>query len=353
MEFQVREENLDLTACKDQRGSQEHLDQMGQRVVLVRLEPLGTLVLRVFRECQEREGFQDLPGPKVTEARLVRKDQRERLETMVPGDFLVQSAHKDPMGPVEKRANQDPKAHTDHQDQEECLEQEATLALSVLLDLLEYLVLMVSQESRGSLASLVRRVMLGLRDHRAWLGPTGLPALVEWQDSRAAEEPRERPALLVSLDLQAELAHQDPRDLWVNPARSAFQGKRAPLVSVETTDPPEDKERGDQPAPPEAWETRETRGRTGPRVPTALRVRQERQDREALWVFLVRGESVGCWDFQDQRVLQGSRELQDHRGTKAPPDPSVLREQTALVATLVLMDLLDRMGHQARMGFRV
>lgn len=81
-----------------------------------------------------------------------------------------------------------------------------------------------------------------------------------------------------------------------------------------------------------------------------LLVQQEQQDREALWVFLVRGESVACLDFQDQQVLQGNRDLQDLRETKVPLAQLALREQMDLVETLVLMVLLVLTGPQARTG---
>lgn len=90
VEIQEREENLDQTVCKDQRESQERQGQMGQRVVQVLLELWGIWVLLVFRECQVREGSQDLPDPKVTEGRLGRKGLKGRLETMVQGAFLDQ-----------------------------------------------------------------------------------------------------------------------------------------------------------------------------------------------------------------------------------------------------------------------
>jgi len=44
----------------------------------------------------------------------------------------------------------------------------------VLSALLDRLVLMVNLELRGSLESLVRRVMQGPQDLRAWLEPTAL-----------------------------------------------------------------------------------------------------------------------------------------------------------------------------------
>lgn len=158
-------------------------------------------------------------------------------------------------------------------------------------------------------------------------------------------------APLVSLDLQDELAHQaqlvhlenlDPLDLL---------GKRVLLVSVETMDPPEDKESEDQRDHLAAQETKGTLEKTDPRVRMVLQAQTELQDREALWVFLVREESAGCQAFQDLGVHQENRDPQEHLEIKAPQVQLVLRVLTDLVVIQVLMALQDLMAHQAKMVF--
>lgn len=81
--FLGKEESWVPLVCRDLRGSQVHLVQMGQRVVLVPPVYLVTWVLQVFRECQERGVSLALLGLKVTEEQLARKDQKVQLEMMV------------------------------------------------------------------------------------------------------------------------------------------------------------------------------------------------------------------------------------------------------------------------------
>lgn len=76
---------------------------------------------------------------------------------------------------------------------------------------------------------------------------------------------------------------------------------------METMDPTADKESKDQPDPPAAPETKGTLERTDPRVQMVPQAQMELQDREALWVFLVRGGSAGCPASQEPRVLQENR----------------------------------------------
>lgn len=156
-------------------------------------------------------------------------------------------------------------------------------------------------------------------------------------------------APLVSLDLQAGLDHQAQLVPLERPDPLVPLGRRVLLAFVERTDPLEDKEKEAPQDQPEVQETRETLGRTDPRVLMGLQVPPEQQDREVLWVFLVRGESVECWDFQDQRVLQGNRGLQDLGEIKVLLARSVLLVPTDPVAIPVPMVLLDLMGHQAKL----
>lgn len=93
VEFPGREESWVQTVCRDLRVSPEHLVQTDQRAVLVPLVLLVMWVLQVFRECQERGASLALLVPKVTEARLVRKDQKVQLETMVQEELQVPLAH--------------------------------------------------------------------------------------------------------------------------------------------------------------------------------------------------------------------------------------------------------------------
>lgn len=167
-EYLEREENLVQLVCRDQRESQVHQVQTGQRAAPVPLEHLVILVLQVFKECQEREASLAHLGQKVTEGRLVRKDQRVRQEMMVQGVPQALLALLDLLGPAVRRENPGPKDHMDLQDPEEHMVLEVILALLVLLDLLDHLVPMANQESRESLESQVRREMPGLQDLKAW-----------------------------------------------------------------------------------------------------------------------------------------------------------------------------------------
>lgn len=156
---------------------------------------------------------------------------------------------------------------------------------------------------------------------------------------------------LVSLDLQEELALQahlvqlenlDPLDLL---------GKRVLLVFAEIMDLLEDKENEDQQDHPAAQETKGTLEKTDPRVLMVLQAQLELQDREALWVFLVREESAGCQACPDLRVLQESRDLQDNLEIKDPQVQLVLLVLMDLVVILVPMVLQDLMARQAKMVF--
>lgn len=86
----------------------------------------------------------------------------------------------DPVDRVERRVNLAPKDPADPLDLEECLEREGIPVQLELLASLEYLVLMVSQESRASLESRVRRAMPGLQVLRDWPDLTDLLALLVW-----------------------------------------------------------------------------------------------------------------------------------------------------------------------------
>lgn len=168
-EFPGREESWEQLVYRDLRVSLVHLVLMDQRVAPDPLVHLGMWALQVFRECQERGASLVLLGPKVTEEQSVRKDQRVQLETMVPEEPQVLSAHLDLLDPVVRRENLDPKDHLDPQDPEECQDQEATPAQSVLLDLLDLPVLMANLESRERLENQARKEMLDHQDPKAWL----------------------------------------------------------------------------------------------------------------------------------------------------------------------------------------
>lgn len=93
VEFLEREENLVQLVYRGLRVSLVHLVQMGQRAVLVLLVRSVTWVLQVCRECREREESLVLLGLKVTEAQLVRKDQKVQLEMMVQEELQALLAH--------------------------------------------------------------------------------------------------------------------------------------------------------------------------------------------------------------------------------------------------------------------
>lgn len=158
-------------------------------------------------------------------------------------------------------------------------------------------------------------------------------------------------APLVSLVLQEELDHPDQLvqlenlDLW------GLQERKVLLDSVEITDRQENRESGDLRDHQGAQETRETLEKTAPLVLMVLQAQLELQDREALWVFLVREESVGCQAFQDQGVHQESRDPQDKLEIKAPQVQLVFLVLTDLVVILVLTVLQDLTARQERTAF--
>lgn len=90
--FLGREESWVQMVCRDLRVSPVLLAQMDQRAVLVPLVHLVMWVLQVFRGCQERGASLAPLGPKVTEAQLVRKDQKVHLEMMEQEEPQVLSA---------------------------------------------------------------------------------------------------------------------------------------------------------------------------------------------------------------------------------------------------------------------
>lgn len=156
---------------------------------------------------------------------------------------------------------------------------------------------------------------------------------------------------LASLDLQDESDHQAQLVQLEKPDPLVLQEKRDLMVFVETMDPLEDKESEVRLDHLAAQETKETLGRTDPRVLTVLQAQLEPLAREALWVFQVREESVECQAFQDQGVHQENRDPRDHLERKAPQVQLVLLVLMDLVVILVLMALLDLTAHQARMVF--
>lgn len=158
-------------------------------------------------------------------------------------------------------------------------------------------------------------------------------------------------APLVSLDLQEELVHQAHLVQSENPDLLVLLERRVPVVFVETMDLQENKESEDQQDHLEVLETKETLEKTDPPVLMVLQVQLELQDREALWVFLVREESVGCQAFQDQRVHQENRDPPGKLETKDLLVQLVFPVLTDLVVILVLMALQDLMALQERMVF--
>lgn len=147
------------------------------------------------------------------------------------------------------------------------------------------------------------------------------------------------------LDLQAQLVQLEKLDHW-DP-----QEKKDLEDFVEIMEPLEDKASVDLQDHQAARETKETLERTDPRVLMVLQAQLELQGREALWVFLVREESVGCQVSQDQRVHQENRDPQDPLEIKAPLVQWVYLELTDLVVILVLMVLLGLTDPQERMVF--
>lgn len=165
------------------------------------------------------------------------------------------------------------------------------------------------------------------------------------------EEHRVHQAPPVSLDLQEELVHQAQLVHLANQDPSDLLGKRVLVVFVEITDPLEDKGSEDQLDHREAPETKGTLEKTDPRVLMVLQAQLELQDREALWVFLVSEESAGCQAFQDLRVHQENRDLQEDLEIKAPLVQLELLVLMDLVVILVLMVLQDLTAHRAKMEF--
>lgn len=158
-------------------------------------------------------------------------------------------------------------------------------------------------------------------------------------------------APLVSLDLQEKLDHRAHLAQLENRGHRDFRGKKAPLAFVVIMDLLENRGSVDLPDPREAPETRETLERMVQRVLMVLLVQLELQDREALWVFLVREENVGCRVFQDQRVRQESRAPQEHRETKAPQVLLVFLVPTDPVAIPVLMVPQDPTDRREKTAF--
>lgn len=165
------------------------------------------------------------------------------------------------------------------------------------------------------------------------------------------EEHRVHRVQLVSLDLQEESAPQVQLARWESQDPLDLLVKKVLMVSEETTGLQGDKESVDPQDHLVVQETKETLGKTGPRVLMALQAPLEPQDRGALWVFLAREASVGCRVFQDQRVHQENKEPQDQLEIKVLQAQLVLLVLMDLVVILALMVLQDLMVHQAKMVF--
>lgn len=147
------------------------------------------------------------------------------------------------------------------------------------------------------------------------------------------------------MDPLAHLVQSEKPDLW------ELQEKKVLLDSVEIMDLLENKENVDLQDHQAAWETKGTLERMAPRVLMVLQDQLELQDREELWVFLVREESVVRQVFQDQRVPQENRDPQALLEIKALQVQLVFLVLMDLVVILVLMVLQGRMAHQERMVF--
>jgi len=154
--------------------------------------------------------------------------------------------------------------------------------------------------------------------------------------------------LLASLARQEGSVHQAQLVPWDSPEPWAPQGRKGPPACAVTTDPQEESESEAPRDHPGVQVTRETPERMAPRDPMVLLVQQERRDREALWVFLVREASEACQACLDQGERQESREPQDHLERKDPPARSVWLAPTDLVAILAQMGLLVRTDPQER-----
>lgn len=147
------------------------------------------------------------------------------------------------------------------------------------------------------------------------------------------------------MDPLAHLVQSEKPDLW------ELQEKKVLLDSVEIMDLLENKENVDLQDHQAAWETKGTLERMAPRVLMVLQDQLELQDREELWVFLVREESVVRQVFQDQRVPQENRDPQALLEIKALQVQLVFLVLMDLVVILVLMVLQGQMAHQERMVF--
>lgn len=158
-------------------------------------------------------------------------------------------------------------------------------------------------------------------------------------------------ALLVSLDLQEESDLQAPLVQLENQDPWDPREKRDLVDFVVIMDPLEDKANVDLQDHQAARETKGTLERTAQRVLMVLQAQLELQDREALWVFLVREESVGCQVSQDQRVHQENRDPQDQLEIKALQVQWVYLVLTDLVVILVLMVPQDLTAPQERTVF--
>lgn len=144
------------------------------------------------------------------------------------------------------------------------------------------------------------------------------------------------------------MAHLAPRVPWESQDPSVHLEKMVRVVSVETLAPPDGKGSGGRLVRREALAIKATLERTGPRALMDPQVLQELQDREELWVFLVREEREAWLDFLVQRVPQESKAPQELREIRDPQDPSEHLGQLALEGTLALTvmlaqtDLLER-----------
>lgn len=131
---------------------------------------------------------------------------------------------------------------------------------------------------------------------------------------------------LVSQDLQEELVPLAQLVQLESLDPLVHLEKRVLVVFVVIMDLLVELEREDQQVHLAVLETKETLERMDPRVPMVLQVQLALQDREALWVFQVRGESAGCQAFQDQLVHQENKDPQEQVEIKVP------------LAQLVLLD---------------
>lgn len=138
------------------------------------------------------------------------------------------------------------------------------------------------------------------------------------------EELRVHRVPLVSLDLLEELAHPAQLVQWESPDHLELLEKKVQGVFEETMDLLGNKESEDQQVHLAAQETKETLERMDQRVLMVHQAQLELLDREELWDFRVREESVGCQAFQVQRVHQEKLDPQEHLEIKAPQAQLVL-----------------------------